>query len=52
MHDETCFCRALSMVQQMRVLLAGFRERLLGDPSFPIKVAIECGIGVVTKVCQ
>ncbi|KAJ9525500.1 hypothetical protein QJQ45_003280 [Haematococcus lacustris] len=28
----------------------GFRERLLGDPSFPVKVAIECGIGVVTKV--
>ena len=30
---------------------AGFRERLLGDPSFPVKVAIECGVGVVTKVC-
>ncbi|GAX75459.1 hypothetical protein CEUSTIGMA_g2902.t1 [Chlamydomonas eustigma] len=30
--------------------IQGFRERLLGDPSFPIKVAIECGIGVVTKV--
>ncbi|KAJ9527277.1 hypothetical protein QJQ45_025573, partial [Haematococcus lacustris] len=30
--------------------LPGFRERLLGDPSFPVKVAIECGIGVVTKV--
>jgi hypothetical protein len=29
---------------------AGFRERLLGDPSFPVKVGIECGIGVVTKV--
>jgi hypothetical protein len=28
---------------------AGFRERLMGDPSFPVKVAIECGIGVVTK---
>ncbi len=31
-------------------MTAGFRERLLGDPSFPVKVAIECGIGVVTKV--
>jgi len=30
--------------------IQGFRERLLGDPSFPVKVAIECGIGVVTKV--
>lgn len=30
--------------------MQGFRERLLGDPSFPVKVAIECGIGVVTKV--
>ncbi len=26
-----------------------FRERLLADPSFMIKVAIECGIGVCTK---
>lgn len=30
--------------------IQGFRERLLADPSFPIKLAIECGIGVVTKV--
>lgn len=30
--------------------MQGFRERLLGDPSFPVKVGIECGIGVVTKV--
>ena len=22
----------------------------MGDPSFPVKVAIECGIGVVTKI--
>ncbi|KAG1671813.1 hypothetical protein FOA52_000190 [Chlamydomonas sp. UWO 241] len=28
----------------------GFRERLLADPSFPVKVGIECGIGVCTKV--
>ncbi|PNH01974.1 hypothetical protein TSOC_012090 [Tetrabaena socialis] len=28
----------------------GFRERLLGDPSFPVKLAIEIGIGVVMKI--
>ena len=28
---------------------AGFRERLLADPSFMIKVAIEVGIGICTK---
>lgn len=27
----------------------GFRERLLADPSFMVKLAIECGIGVCTK---
>ncbi|GAB4814932.1 hypothetical protein N2152v2_001978 [Parachlorella kessleri] len=26
-----------------------FRERLLADPSFMVKVAIECGIGICTK---
>ena len=30
--------------------IQGFRERLLADPSFPAKVGIECGIGVITKV--
>eukprot|EP00195_Chlamydomonas_chlamydogama_P009501 CAMPEP_0202893172 /NCGR_PEP_ID=MMETSP1392-20130828/2802_1 /ASSEMBLY_ACC=CAM_ASM_000868 /TAXON_ID=225041 /ORGANISM="Chlamydomonas chlamydogama, Strain SAG 11-48b" /LENGTH=369 /DNA_ID=CAMNT_0049577409 /DNA_START=196 /DNA_END=1306 /DNA_ORIENTATION=- len=30
--------------------IQGFRERLLADPSFPSKMAIEVGIGVVTKV--
>jgi|LauGreSBDMM110SN_4_FD.fasta_scaffold70818_2 hypothetical protein len=30
--------------------IRGFRERLLADPSFPAKVGIECGIGVITKV--
>lgn len=30
--------------------IQGFRERLLADPSFPVKVGIECGIGIVTKV--
>lgn len=27
----------------------GFRERLLADPSFMVKLAIECGIGICTK---
>ncbi len=29
---------------------AGFRERLLADPSFPTKILIECGIGFLTKM--
>ena len=29
---------------------AGTRERLLGDPNFPIKVAIEVGIGITMKI--
>lgn len=28
---------------------AGFRQRLLADPSFLFKVGIECGIGIFTK---
>lgn len=28
---------------------SGFRERLLADPGFMVKVAIEVGIGVCTK---
>lgn len=28
---------------------SGFRERLLADPGFMIKVAIEVGIGICTK---
>lgn len=28
----------------------GFRERFLADPSFLVKLGIECGIGVCTKV--
>ncbi|KXZ56878.1 hypothetical protein GPECTOR_1g792 [Gonium pectorale] len=28
----------------------GFRERLLADPSFPVKLAIEIGIGVIMKL--
>ena len=29
----------------------GFRERLLADDLFLTKVAIECGVGIFTKVC-
>ena len=29
----------------------GFRERLLADDLFLAKVAIECGVGMFTKVC-
>jgi len=29
--------------------LTGFRERLIADPNFLTKVAIECGIGIFTK---
>jgi len=29
---------------------AGFRERLLADPSFLVKVSIEVGIGICTKL--
>ncbi|KAJ0038757.1 hypothetical protein Pint_23908 [Pistacia integerrima] len=29
----------------------GFKERLLADDLFLTKVAIECGVGVFTKVC-
>jgi hypothetical protein len=28
---------------------AGFRERLMADPGFFVKVGIECGIGIGTK---
>lgn len=29
----------------------GFRERLLADDLFLAKVAMECGVGIFTKVC-
>lgn len=29
----------------------GFKERLLADDLFLTKVAIECGVGIFTKVC-
>lgn len=31
------------------IACSGFRERLLADPGFMIKVAIEVGIGICTK---
>lgn len=36
----------------MRWLLnfGGFKERLLADDLFLVKVAIECGVGIFTKV--
>ncbi|KAK9816542.1 hypothetical protein WJX72_001744 [[Myrmecia] bisecta] len=30
--------------------IQGFRERLLGDPQFPVKVAIEVAIGMTMKI--
>ena len=29
----------------------GFKERLLADDLFLAKVAMECGVGIFTKVC-
>lgn len=31
-------------------LYAGMRERLLGDPGFPVKLSIELGIGITMKL--
>lgn len=31
--------------------IGGFKERLLADDLFLTKVAIECGVGLFTKVC-
>lgn len=30
----------------------GFKERLLADDLFLAKVAMECGVGIFTKVCN
>ncbi len=32
------------------MLTIGCRERLLGDPGFPVKLAIELGIGLTMKI--
>ena len=42
-HDPAAAC-------MLPLLHAGFRERLLGDPSFPVKLAIELGIGLCMKL--
>lgn len=38
-----------SINQYTNIRCRGFRERLMADPSFLLKVAIEVGIGVCTK---
>lgn len=38
-----------NVVLRLFFRLAGFRERLLADPGFLFKVAVECGIGLCTK---
>lgn len=51
--SPTILTRYLEMERNFVVRLlfqiAGFRERLLADPGFLFKVAIECGIGIGTK---
>jgi hypothetical protein len=39
-----------SAIQAWLMQFPGFRERLLADSNFLVKVAIECGIGVCTKM--
>jgi hypothetical protein len=36
-------------MHKRRSVHEGFRERLMADPSFFVKVGIECGIGIGTK---
>lgn len=40
---------ACAYITQTHDITPGFRERLLADPSFMVKLAIEVGIGVCTK---
>lgn len=40
-----------SAVFRWLLQFGGFKERLLGDDLFLTKVAIECGVGIFTKVC-
>jgi len=51
--SKTILERYIKMDQNVLVRLffrlAGFRERLLADPGFLFKVAVECGIGLCTK---
>ena len=41
-----------SVVFRWLLGFGGFRERLLADDLFLTKVAIECGVGIFTKVCS
>jgi Protein RETICULATA-related len=43
------FDRELKVSTDCATCRAGFRERLMADSSFFVKVAIECGIGIFTK---
>ena len=43
-------CRCCCCCRPGCTVLEGFRERLLADPSFPVKLSIEIGIGVVMKI--
>ena len=40
-----------SAVFRWLLQFGGFKERLLADDLFLTKVAIECGVGIFTKVC-
>ncbi|KAG9156759.1 hypothetical protein Leryth_025240 [Lithospermum erythrorhizon] len=40
-----------SPIMRWLIQFGGFRERLLADDLFLTKVAIECGVGIFTKVC-
>lgn len=46
MHSQNCLPQPAMLTA---CLSRGFRERLLADPGFMIKVAIEVGIGICTK---
>jgi len=44
------YLQLLSSVWSPLLRFPGIRDRLVADPSFMVKVAIEVGIGVCTKV--
>lgn len=39
-----------SLILRWLLRFGGFRERLLGDDLFLAKLAMECGVGIFTKV--
>ena len=53
MHKLVPECMATRCVRlflwTLQLHTAGFRERLMADPTFFTKVGIECGIGLCTK---